>query len=431
MIPRPALKVPPAWSFPLPGVTSLETGLNLWTYDLPGQCILSCHLVIELPINAEPVDRDGIATLAIRTLDEGSLAYPGPQYGAALDEIGARFGGHVGLSTTQCLMSLPYDSFEAGMNLLAEAVQNPGFAPDDVARIKANRMAEIEQQESLGSYVASTELRSIVIDPSLRLAHPAGGSLNTISTVTPTDVTSFHARYYQAKSATLIIAGDLNDVDAQEMAMKAFGNWQPNQLIVPEVARPGSVGNKLINRNGAVQADIRFGWYGIDRRDPRWASLQVALTIMAGSFGSRLNRVLREERGFTYAVSMNAHPFRTGGMIDLATATRTSTTSDLIEETLGILQVNQPFTDEEVRDGIGYLTMSAPLTFDTAEAVASQAAGLAAARLDLDHVSTSLTELAKVTPDSAMEAFQSLVTTEKASIVVVGDTDEIDVEFES
>ena len=426
MIPRPAITAPPAWSFPIPEVTSLDSGLRLWAYDLPGQCILSCYLVLELPLNAEPVDREGVATVAVRSLDEGTLVHPGPDYVAALDDVGAQFSGQAGLSTTQCFLNLPYDSLEPGLALLAEAVIEPAFAPPDVARVKANRLAEIDQHESRGSFLASTALRRIVLDTGLRASRPSGGTQQGVAAIQTEDVVAFHTRCYQPESGILIIAGDLSEVSPVDAATKAFGAWDPTgSPVPPEPARPGTVSRQLIHRPGAVQADIRFGWYGIDRRDPRWASLQVGLTIMGGSFGSRLNTMLREQRGFTYGVAMTAHPFRSGGVIDISAATRGATASDLIGETLAILQASQPFSAAEVRDSVGYLTMSAPLCFDTAEAVASQATSLAAARLDLDHVSKSLAELNKVTPDSAMEAYRSLIQPDQASIVVVADTSEI------
>lgn len=426
MIPRPPIAPPPPWAFPLPEITTLEAGLAVWAYDLPGQLILACDLVMELPLDAEPADREGVATIAVRCLDEGTLAHPGQEFALALEDAGAQFSGHIGLSTAQCLLGLPYDSLDAGLALLAEAASAPAYDEADVARIKANRLSEIEQQESRGSYVASSALRRAVLDETLRIARPLGGTQEGVAAIQPADVAAFHARHYRAREATLIIAGDLSGIDAADAAARAFAGWNPDtEPVRPVPAAPGAGGRTLIHRDGAVQADVRFGWYGIDRRDPRWAGLQVALTIMGGSFDSRLNTVLREERGFTYGVSMNAHPFRHGGMIDISTATRTEAAPDLIEETLRILEAAEPFSEAEVAGAIGYLTMSAPLSLDTAEAIASQAATLAAGRLDLDHVTTSLADLARVTPASAMDAYRSLVDPGTASIVVVADRGEL------
>jgi len=425
MTPRPCVQPHADWAFPIPDVTRLDTGMAVWTYDLPGQFILSCDLVLELPLNTEPEGLDGVATIAVRSLDEGTLSHPGPEFAKALESVGAVFNGLVGLSTTQCLLDLPYDSLDEGLELLAQAVTAPAFDESDVARITANRLAEIEQQQSRGSYVASTALRQTLLAEDLRISRPAGGTWESVSALHPSDVSRFHDSAYTPSGATLIIAGDLSGIDAVTAVRQAFGDWNPCVTpLSPDAIAPGVPTRQIVHREGAVQADIRMGWYGIDRHDPRWAGLQVGLAIMGGMFNSRLNTVLREEKGYTYGVSMNSHPFRTGGIIDLATSTRTSAACDLIADTMEIL-AGAPFTQDEVDQAIGYLTLSAPLAFDTAEAVSSQAATLAAACLPLDHVTTSLAALRRVTPESAMDAFTSLITGSDASIVVVADQSDL------
>jgi len=406
----------------MPTVTTLDTGMAVWAYDLPGQYIWSVNLVMDLPLNAEPEGLDGLATIVARTLDEGTTPHPGPLFATELEEAGAQFSALVGLSTTQCLLDVPQDSVDAALALLAEAVAAPAFAEEDVHRIQANRLSEIDQQESRGSYVASSTLRRTILADHLRVGRPAGGSAQGVAAVTAHDVAAFHRDRYRARDAVLVLAGDMSGVDAAQAAHQAFGAWRPDATRVePALVSAGAPRRRFVPREGSVQTDVRMGWFGVDRRDPRWAGLQVALAIMGGTFTSRLNTVLREERGYTYGVSMNAHPFRVGGIIDLATSTRTQAASSLIEETLEILAVREPFTIDEVRDAIGYLTLSAPLALDTAEAVASQGASLAAARLDLGYVTTALADLAAVTVDDAMEAYTDLIDPDRASVVAVAD----------
>jgi len=421
MTPRPDVHHPADWVFPTPDVAVLDSGMTVWTYDLPGQYILSCDLVLELPLNSEPDGLDGVATIAVRCLDEGTIPHPDTGFARELESVGAEFNGLVGLSTTQCLLDLPDESLGEGLKLLAEAVTAPAYDEADVARITANRLAEIEQQQCRGSYVASSTLRRSLLAEHLRISRPAGGTWESVSAIRPSDVVCFRDARYTPAGATMIIAGDLSGVDAVSAVEQAFGFWNPPIApLTPDQIEPGTATRRVVHREGAVQADIRMGWYGIDRHDPRWPGLQVGLAIMGGMFTSRLNTVLREEKGYTYGVSMTSHPFRCGGIIDLATSTRTSAAPDLISDALEILAA-APFTQDEVDQAIGYLTLSAPLAFDTAEAVSSQAATLAAAKLPLDHVTTSLSAIRRVTPASAYEAFKELVPPSQASIVVVAD----------
>ena len=82
-----------------------------------------------------------------------------------------------------------------------------------------------------------------------------------------------------------------------------------------------------------MQAHVRFGSFGIDRLDPRWSAISVASYAMGGAFLSRLNAVLREDKGYTYGVRMNFGPLRTGGSFAVQGSFRTEVLVDALATT--------------------------------------------------------------------------------------------------
>ena len=58
----------------------------------------------------------------------------------------------------------------------------------------------------------------------------------------------------------------------------------------------------IVDRPGAVQTQLLIGRTGPDRHDPVWPSLVVGTYCLGGTLTSRLDRVLREEKGYTYGV---------------------------------------------------------------------------------------------------------------------------------
>ncbi|MDR1450222.1 MAG: insulinase family protein, partial [Propionibacteriaceae bacterium] len=93
MKPRPDITLTSGWRFPAAAVSRLGNGLEVWAYHLPGQHVVSAALVVDLPLTAEPADREGVATICVRGLDEGSLAHPGPEFAARLEDLGAEYSG--------------------------------------------------------------------------------------------------------------------------------------------------------------------------------------------------------------------------------------------------------------------------------------------------------------------------------------------------
>jgi len=251
----------------------------------------------------------------------------------------------------------------------------------------------------------------------------AGGSATTVAAVTPADVLAYHGRHYRPDGATLVISGDLTN-QVYHQAAAAFGDW----LVpgTPSVHHHTPVSRRphcwLIDRPGAVQADIRLGGFGIDRGDPRWADLQVGTHALGGAFLSRLNRVLREEKGFTYGVHLANSPMRDGGLLAVQGSFRTDVVVEALDLARSLLDVtSQPITSAEVRDAVNFTNGIAPLRYSTAQGVTERVASLVAAGLSAEFVNSNTVALTRVTPESATQAIVELLPLDALTLVVVGD----------
>ncbi|MDR0959582.1 MAG: insulinase family protein [Propionibacteriaceae bacterium] len=427
MRPRPPIHPTPEWHFPLPQVAALSNGAPVWLYDLPGQVIVTASLLQPIALAGEPKDREGVATLTARALDEGTIAHPGPAFADALESLGASYSAAAGFTTTECVIDAPADNLAMAFPLFAEAVLTPHLADEDIARLRANRVAEIHQNRAVGSHVAGSQVRRSLFAPQERVSRPAGGDLTTVQAISGDDVRAFHQATYSPDRSTLIVAGDLSGLDVLAAADQAFGGWRgparaPRGDTPPATTAPSS---HVIDRPGAVQADIRFGWPGLDRLDPRWPALRVAICAMGGSFLSRLNRVIREEKGYTYGISMSAHLFRRGGYITVSCSVRTDVAHPALEAIRELLTLKDPFTDEEIAEAIAYLTQSAPLSYGTADAVVAQAGVIASGGLDLDYITGHLARMRQVTAERASEVYRELIDPDQSTLVVVADTSQL------
>ena len=426
--PRPAIAPPGPWSFPPVERARLSNGIELHSYHRPGQQIVAAHLVLEVPLSAEPLEREGVATITTRCLDEGTRRHAGEEFAELLETEGAGFGVEIGLSGLQAVLDVPVRRLDRAFELFAEAVMEPALASDDVTRHVQLRLAEIEQGRANSASRASTEFRRAVFAADSRAARMNGGEPETVGAVTAADVAAFHADRYGPDGTSLIIAGDLTGIDVIALAERTFGQWRnPSQRRAAHTpSGPGQRTALLIDRPGAVQADLRLGAYAVDRTDPRWADLTIAGYAMGGAFLSRLNKVLREERGYTYGVRLGFSPHRSGGTYAVQGSFRTEVLVDAVREARELLDVSdRPYTADEVTDAVAYYTGTSPLRFATADGVSDQAASQVLGGLPPDYLDTSLAALREVTPESATAAYTSVVDAGTASLVVVGAADQL------
>jgi len=422
--PRPGVLPPREWNFPVPKRRVLDNGMTVLAFQRDGQHIASAELVLDVPLTGEPADREGVGTLTQRCLAEGTRTHPGSDFATAVDSLGAVVDGLAGHSATQLMLEVPAARLAPGLALLAESLIEPELADADVERLREIRLAEIDQELANSAHRAAVAFRSAVMPGRFRAARPSGGLAETVANVETADVVAFHERY-RPPGATLVLAGDFAS-DPFAAAEAAFGGWSaaPGELPVHEtpVARPATC--QLIDRPGAVQADVRLGGFGLDRADPDHAALAVACHALGGSFLSRLNRELREERGFTYGVHLVNHPLRTGGLVAVQGSFRTGVVAEALERARDILDVRAaPITDAEVAKAVSYARGVAPLQYSTAPALAGGVATLAADGLTYEYVDEHARALGRVTPESATAALQRVLPPDRLTLVVVGDAE--------
>ena len=429
---QPAVRPPGPWSFPTPGRATLGNGMRVLTFQLPGQYVISARLVLDLPLSLEERDTEGTATICARTLDEGTRSHGGEEFAELLETEGAGFGVEVSLAGFEAVLDVPATRLDRALELFAEAVTEPTLADEDVNRHVQLRLAEIEQAQANSAQTASIAFRNAIFDASSRASRMNGGEPETVAQITPTAVRQFHQDHFGPSGSTLVLAGDFLS-DPVALAETYLGSWANDTVPVthqrPVPAQPSS---RLIDRPGAVQADVRLGGVGIDRSDPRWADISVASYAMGGAFLSRLNAVLREEKGYTYGVRMQFSPMRSGGSFAVQGSFRTEVVPDALIRCRELLDISsRPFTQQEVDEAVAFFAGVSPLRYATADGVADQAATQILARLDEDYVDRNLAALRGVTPESAAAAYTELVRPEDLTLVVVGDAAEISVPLQA
>ncbi|MEL4506036.1 pitrilysin family protein [Luteococcus sp. H138] len=438
-LPRPEASSANSWRFPTPDVRELANGLTVWRFNLPGQHVVTAQLVLDVPLTLEVPEVEGIATIALRTSDEGTVQHPGEQLVDALESAGAAFDGGASASATLCSIDVPNTRLATALPLLAEIVQSPQYDPADVERHVALRLAELEQTMVSAPSLAALAVRRVVFDDSSREARPQGGLPGTVAAITPELVRAFHDRHWRPDGATLILAGDLDD-SVDVLVDQAFGGWGSvsgtalHVIPTPRGAQTVLDGKRvvhLVDLPGAVQTEIRVSGIGVDRTSLDFAPLQVAANAMGGSFGSRLNTVLREEKGYTYGVHFSVAPARLSGSWAVSASVRTEVTVDALAETLRIMALDEDFTADEVSDAINQQLGIAPLRYDTAGAIANQAATLAASGWEADFVNLHFTRVGQVTPGSASVAYRKIVRPDNSHVVLVGDAEQLRPALES
>lgn len=421
----PAVAPPHPWKFPAATTTQTRAGTPVHVFDRPGQYVATVRVTVALPLATEPRELEGVATIMARTLDEGTELRSANEYAAALERQGAAYGIDVSSDALHAEISVPVSHLSEAVALLAEAITRPAFTPADVSRQVTIRLGEISQERANANYRAREAFSASLFDSSTRRSRPTGGTPETLRALTNVEVADFYRRNVGPQRAHIVFAGDATGIDVAGVIDDAFGSW--SSAAGPAIETPEPLylpGDRvvLVDRPGSVQSQLVIGCWGPDRRDDVWGAAAVASHAVGGTISSRADRVLREEKGYTYGTRTNFGAPRKGGTFTLGGAVRTEVTGAAISDAVRILiEARDGLTDREVSEAQDNLIRTAPLRYEQAESIAQQVASNIAAGVPLDFANTYLAQIAATTAESATEAYRQYVGSNGLLVVVVGE----------
>jgi predicted Zn-dependent peptidase len=423
---RPEVGPPEPWSFPAAQRSVLANGLGVVSYDIPGQYVISVCLAVPMALEREPRDREGIATIMARTLDEGTALHSAEEFAELLERKGIALGA--GVSDAGLIVNIDVSKrhLSEALDLLSQAVREPAFPANEVSRHVKSRLAEIDQERAVPAQRAAIEFIATYFDPDERASRPTSGTKATVSAITPQDLVAFHRANVVPAGSTLVIAGDLSDLDVVSEIEQALGIWAGvvGEVVEPrEAARAADAARVVfLDRPGSVQTEFYVGCPGPDHGvEGGWAPYQVLGFVVGGSPSARVDAVLREDKGYTYGIRSGFRPRQRGGMFLTSGSVRADSTVEALGLLLDILDTaREGFTAEETQAGVDFIGRTAPGRYATADTVAEEAAGLALEGLTTEFTTENLRALLQVDAARLDAAYRRYVAGQW-TVVIVGD----------
>jgi predicted Zn-dependent peptidase len=247
-------------------------------------------------------------------------------------------------------------------------------------------------------------------------------------------VRDFWNRAADPRQATLIITGDITLAEARALVTEKFGAWRApaSPLTAPSpagVATPQRPATRiiLVDKPGAAQSVIQIGAPGVARTTPDFAALTLMNTIHGGSFSSRLNDILREQKGFTYGARSGFSWQPVPGPFTASAAVRTNVTDSSVAIFFREFERirNDLVPAAELERGRAYITLGSLGDFETMRQVSGQLGSLNTFGLPLATIPKELEAIGKVTAAQVRQAAQHHLDPAHLTVVIVGDLAQI------
>ena len=203
--------------------------------------------------------------------------------------------------------------------------------------------------------------------------------------------------------------------------------WE--NAAVPELSLPNLKVHQgarvvLVDRQDAPQSQIRIGSIGPSRKISDYYGIELMNAVLGGSFSSRLNLNLREDKGYTYGASTGFAYGREIGYWIGGTAVQTEVTVEALNEFLkeiNLIRGSKEITNLELNTAKQNLIRGFSQRFETLGRLVEQAADLFSYDLPLETLSNYPDEIESISLAQTQDAAAKYLQHDQLLIVIVGD----------
>ncbi|MDW4899223.1 pitrilysin family protein [Streptomyces californicus] len=436
--PQPTPGTARPWAFPEPERGALPNGLTVLRCHRPGQQVVAVEIFLDAPLEAEPEGLDGVATIMSRALSEGTDKHSAEEFAAELERCGATLDAHADHPGIRVSLEVPASRLAKALGLVAEALRAPAFAESEIERLVGNRLDEIPHERANPSRRAAKQLSKELFPADARMSRPRLGTEETVRRIDAAAVRAFFEAHVRPSTATAVVVGDLTGIDLDALLAETLGDWsgdagQPRP--VPPITADDTGRVVIVDRPGAVQTQLLIGRIGADRHERVWPAQVLGTYCLGGTLTSRLDRVLREEKGYTYGVRAFAQVLRSSGpdsggaaMLAISGSVDTESTGPALDDLWKVLRTlaDEGLTDAERETAVQNLVGVAPLKFETAASVAATLADQVEQHLPDDYQARLYARLAETGTVEATAAVVNAFPVDRLVTVLVGDASQIE-----
>lgn len=367
-----------------------------------------------------------------RLMSEGVLAGTASRdavgIAAELQGLGASLGVSAGIE--QILLSGSVLSANLGpfLDLVADILLRATYPAGEVEVHRGRVIQELSIARSQPGAIASEAVAG-----RLYPGHPYGRPMpdpDSVAAVAPAAVRRFHRDRVSPAGSHLLVVGDVRPAKLFAAVEHALGDWTPGRGItapIPEPAPPAIQPVLVVHRPGAVQTSIRMAGVASRRHDDDHPALTVAHTVLGGGFSSRLNRNLREDKGFTYGAACGVdHRLSAAHLVvqaDVATAVTGPALAEIHHELARM--VTAPMTSDELVAAQRFRNGQLALAIQSQLGFASQLAALLPHGLGVEYLKALPGAIDAVDIDSALVAARRYLAPSRLLTVLVGDADAV------
>ncbi len=295
------------------------------TYTLPNGVRMVCWhteglvsyigAVVNAGSRDEGEDVYGLAHFVEHTIFKGTDKRRSWQISSRMETVGGELNAYTSKEETMVYTNAPAGFEERAIELLADLITSSRFPKEEIEREKEVVIEEIHSYMDSPSDSVYDEFEELAYAGS-GLAHNILGSAESVRRLGSDNCRGFLDKFYTPGEMVVYCCIPASPDKMYKLVNKYFGGLHFANVSRNRVAPPPMQSFDLRRERGNHQANTIVGTRVFGRLDSRRFALFLLNNYLGGPcLNSKLNRELREKRGYVYAVDSNVSLMTDAGLI--------------------------------------------------------------------------------------------------------------------
>ena len=414
--------------FRLPAVKPfrLKNGVQAYLVEQHELPIVSMDLNFDGGAMTDPKGKEGLASVCMAMLTEGTAKLDKIQYAEALADVASNINTYTTDDATGLTLSSLRKHLDATFALFAETLRTPGLRASDFDRMVKRRIESVKQARGTPAAVAGRVTGPVLFG----LDHPFAGVVTeaTLAAITLEDCRRYASTYLTPGAARLFIVGDLTEAEVRAYFEGGeLAAWTGAPAKLGAVPAPSGPPGRIffVDVPGAAQSQVSMLHGGPQRTAPDYFATTMMASVFGGSFTSRINMNLREEKGYSYGARGGFGYTKQYGTFNASASVQADATYqtvlELAREVKELSSGARPVQKEELEREKQGVILGLPSQFATAQAALGNYRRLVYFGLPLDYYNSYVARVGQVNEAQVKAAAAKHLRPGQAVYLVVGD----------
>jgi zinc protease len=372
-------------------------------------------------------EKTGMAEMLAALMNEATKKHSAEKIAKKLD----RYGSSIEISTDKNYLVFTVNSLtkylDQTLGLLKEKLFQPRFDQKDFERIQNQQMEKIANQQTQPTSIANNVFNTVLYGKNSISGIPLSGTEHSVKNISLKDIKAYYSRNISPSISNLVVVGDIDQKTLLSKTRFLNTSWKiketdPIAECIP--VNHDTTRIYLVDKEGAPQSEIRIGYVALpyDAFEDYFKA-NIMNFILGGSFNSRINLNLREDKGYTYGARSSYNGDKRSGVFVAASGVRGNATDLSIIEFMKEIKKyhNKGITEEELNFTKMSIGQSEALKYETPVQKAQFLKRIIIYNLDRTFVEQQNSILKNISKAEINELAREYLPLNKMSIVVVGD----------